>query len=314
LEKVAVNERGLTDGFAAHRSHLRAIAHRMLGSASEADDAVQEAWLRLSRSDVSAVQNLRGWLTIVVGRICLDMLRARTARREEPLDKHAPELADMPTDEDDPEQEALLADSVGLALLVVLDTLKPAERLAFVLHDMFAVPFDDIAQILRRTPAAAMVIASRARRKVQAVDPAHDRDPARQRVVVDAFLAASRNGDFEALIVLLDPDVVLRFDRPAMWAGAVAQLRGAAAVAGQFTGRAKGIRPALINGAAGGVWAPGGQPRVVLAFTISREKIVAIDVVADPDRLSHLDVTLLTNWEAPPPDHRERTNTHPTHQ
>src|SRR5262249_31850900 len=287
---------------------------RLLGSASEADDAVQEAWLRLSRSDVSAVQNLRGWLTTVVGRICLDMLRTRTARREEPLDKHAPELADMPTDEDDPEQEALLADSVGLALLVVLDTLKPAERLAFVLHDMFAVPFDEIAQILERTPAAAMMVASRARRKVQAVDPAPARDPARERLVVHAFLAAARNGNFEALIALLDPDVVLRFDNPAIWDGAVARLRGAAVVASQFKGRAQGIRPALINGAAGGVWAPGGQPRVVLAFTICRERILAIDVVADPDQLSQLDVTPLTNWEAQPPDHRERTDTHPTHQ
>src|SRR5262249_26755691 len=223
----------------------------------------QEAWLRLSRSDVSAVQNLRGWLTTVVGRICLDMLRARTARHEEPLDKHAPELVDMPTDEDDPEQEALLADSVGLALLVVLDTLKPAERLAFVLHDMFAVPFDDIAQILQRTPAAARMIASGARRKVQAVEPAHDRDPARQRMIVDAFLAASRNADFEALIELLDPDVVLRFDRPAIWAGAVAQLRGAATVAGQFMGRAQGIPPALINATAPAASPPPGPPPAV---------------------------------------------------
>jgi RNA polymerase sigma-70 factor, ECF subfamily len=312
-----VSERDwLTDGFAAHRSHLRTVAQRMLGSASEADDAVQEAWLRLSRSDVSAVQNLRGWLTTVVGRVCLDMLRARTARREEPLDEHAPELSDTPTDEDDPEQEALLADSVGLALTVVLDTLTPTERLAFVLHDVFAVPFDEIAQILQRTPAAAKMIASRARRKVQAADPAPgDHDLARQRSVVDAFLAASRNGDFEALIALLDPDVVARADRTAiatLSAGAVAELRGAAAVARQFMGRAGGIRPAVINGAAGGVWAPGGQPRVVLAFTISREKIVAIDIVADPHQLSHLDVTQLPRPKAQPPGHRERTNTHPT--
>ena len=294
----------LAERFQAHRTHLRAVAYRMLGSLSEADDAVQEAWLRLTRFDPSGVSNLGGWLTTVVARMCLDMLRSRKSWREEPLGIHVPDPIVSREDRIDPEHEALLADSVGLALLVVLERLGPAERLAFVLHDMFAVPFDDIAQILQRTPTAAMMIASRARRKVQAVDPAHDRDPPRQRLVVDAFLAASRNGDFETLIALLDPDVVLRFDRPAIWPGAVTQLRGAAAVAGQFMGRAQGIRPALINGAAGGVWAPGGQPRVVLAFTISREKIVAIDVVADPDQLSHLDVTLLTNWEAQPPDHR----------
>src|SRR5947199_55465 len=184
----------MTDGFAAHRAHLRTIAHRMLGSASEADDAVQEAWLRLSRSDISAVQNLRAWLTTVVGRVCLDMLRARTARREESLGTHASELSDMPADEDDPEQEALLADSVGLALLVVLDTLTPAERLAFVLHDMFGVPFEEIAPMVGRTPAAARQLASRGRRRVKGL-PVPDPDLARQREVVDAFFAAAHRGD-----------------------------------------------------------------------------------------------------------------------
>lgn len=292
-----MNERDwLADGFAAHQAHLRAVAYRMLGSGSDADDAVQEAWLRLSRSDVSAVQNLRGWLTTVVGRICLDMLRARAARREEPLEQRTSELADTPTDQDVPEQEALLADSIGLALLVVLDTLAPAERLAFVLHDIFAVPFEDIAEILQRSPAAAKMIASRARRKVQLADPEiDDRDRSRQRAVVHAFLAASRNGDFDALIALLDSDVVLRSDRAATAAGAAAHLQGAAAVAGQFAGRAQAARPALINGTNGAIWAPGGTPRVALAFTISRGKITAIDIIADPDHLDHLDITPLAN-------------------
>ena len=286
----------LAEAFAAHRARLQVIAHRLLGSASEADDAVQEAWLRLSRSDAEAVQNLGGWLTTVVGRICLDMLRARTARREEPLDTHASELADMPADEDDPEQEAVLADSVGLALLVVLDSLTPAERLAFVLHDMFAVPFEEIGQILHRTPAAAKMIASRARRKVQAADPpSDDPDPARQRSVVAAFLAASRKGDFEALLAMLDPDVVWRADAAAISAGAVPHLRGAVAVAGHSAGR-HGLRPVLVNGAAAGAaWAPGGRPRVVFTFAIRRDQIVAIDVVADPERLSQLNVTVLRN-------------------
>jgi RNA polymerase sigma factor (sigma-70 family) len=222
----------LTEGFEAHRAHLRAVAYRMLGSTSEADDAVQEAWLRLSRSDVGRVQNLGGWLTTVVGRICLDMLRARTARREAPLDERAPDLIASRADGTDPEQEALMADAVGLALLVVLDTLTPAERLAFVLHDMFSVPFDQIAPILERTPNATKMLASRARQRLKAADATPDNDdPARHRAVVRAFLAAARRGDFGALLGLLHPDVVLRADRAARAKGAPPELRGAAEVA-----------------------------------------------------------------------------------
>ena len=221
----------LAERFEANRTHLRAVAYRMLGSLSEADDAVQEAWLRLSRSDTSGVENLGGWLTTVVARVCLDMLRSRKSRREEPLGAHVPEPIVSREDGIDPEHEALLADSVGLALLVVLETLAPAERLAFVLHDMFAVPFDEIAPIVGRSPAAARQLASRARRRVQGAATAPDADLTRQREVVDAFLAASRGGDFDALLAVLDPDVVLRADRAAVQAGASREVRGAAAVA-----------------------------------------------------------------------------------
>jgi len=269
------------------------VAYRMLGSLSEADDAVQESWLRLSRTETSAVENLGGWMTTVVARVCLDMLRSRKSRREEPLDGHVPEPSVGREHGTDPEHEALQADSVGLALLVVVETLAPAERLAFVLHDMFAVPFDEIAGIVERSPAAARQLASRARRRVQGAATVPDTDLIRQRAIVDAFLAASRGGDFEALLALLDPDVVLRADRAAVVAGASTEVRGAAAVAGTFSGRARFAQAALVNGAVGAVWAPGGKPRVVFGFTIARGKIVKIDLVADPDRLRQLDLAVL---------------------
>jgi RNA polymerase sigma-70 factor (ECF subfamily) len=274
----------MAERFEADRTHLRAVAYRMLGSVSEADDAVQEAWLRLSRSGASGVENLGGWLTTVVARVCLDMLRSRKSRREEPLDAHSPGSIVSREDGIDPEHEALLADSVGLALLVVLERLAPAERVAFVLHDMFELPFDEIATIVGRSPAAARQLASRARRRVRgAATP--DADVARQRAVVDAFLAASRGGDFDALLAVLDPDVVLRSDR-------ASEVRGAAAVAGTFAGRAQGAQPALVNGAVGLVWAPGGRPRVVFAFTIRDGKVVEIETVADPDRVRQLDLAI----------------------
>ncbi|MCW2647716.1 MAG: putative polymerase sigma factor [Pseudonocardiales bacterium] len=278
--------------FEENRTHLRAVAFRMLGSMSEAEDAVQESWLRLSRSDTSDVENLGGWLTTVVARVSLDMLRSRKSRREDPLDPNLPEPIVSPADGTDPEHEALLADSVGPALLVVLDTLPPAERLAFVLHDLFAVPFDEIADIVGRSPAAARQLASRARRRVQGVTPP-DGDRTRQREVVDAFLAASRGGDFDALLALLDPDVVLRADSAAVIAGAAGELVGAAAVAETFFGRARTAQSAVIDGAAGLVWAPGGQPRVVFGFTIENGKIVEIELLADPARLGELDLVVL---------------------
>ena len=281
----------LAERFEANRSHLRAVAYRMLGSHSEADDAVQESWLRLSRSEPRDVQNLGGWLTTVVARVCLDMLRSRASRREEPLDAHLVEPAVGRPGEVDPEHEALLADSVGPALLVVLDTLAPAERLAFVLHDMFAVPFDQIAAIVGRSPAAARQLASRARRRVQGAQ-VPDTDRNRQREVVDAFLAASRGGDFDALIALLDPAVVLRADPAAVLVGATAQVHGAPAVADTFSGRARYAQPALVDGAAGAVWAPHGRPRVAFGFTITHGKITAIDLIADPDHLAQLDLTI----------------------
>jgi RNA polymerase sigma factor (sigma-70 family) len=283
----------LAERFEGHRGHLRTVAYRMLGSASEADDAVQEAWLRLDRADTSDVQNLGGWLTTVVARVCLDMLRARRSRREEPHGARPPEPTLGDEGGIDPEREALLADSIGPALLVVLDTLAPAERLAFVLHDMFAVPFDEIAAILGRSPDAAKMLASRARRRVQGSAPAPDADLARQRAVVDAFLAAARGGDFEALLAVLDPDVVVRADRAAVRAGASREVRGAVAVAGTFSGRARFTRPALVNGAAGAVWAPGGRPRVVFGFTITGGKVVGIELLADSERLRELDLVVL---------------------
>jgi RNA polymerase sigma factor (sigma-70 family) len=283
----------LAERFEENRTRLRAVAYRMLGSLSEADDAVQEAWLRLGRSETSDVENLSGWLTTVVARVCLDMLRSRGSRREEPLGAHVPEPIVSREDGIDPEHEALLADSVGPALLVVLETLAPPERIAFVLHDMFAVPFDEIAPIVGRSPASARQLASRARRRVRGAGTVPDADLTRQREVVDAFLAASRGGDFDALLAVLDPDVVLRADRAAVQMGASREVRGAAAVADTFSGRARAAQPALVNGAVGLVWATGGRPRIVFGFTITRGKIVEIVLVADPDRLRQLDMAIL---------------------
>jgi len=282
----------LVERFEENRTRLRAVAYRMLGSPSEADDAVQETWLRLSRSGATGVENPAGWLTTVVARVCLDMLRSRRSRREEPLGAHLPEPAARREDGTDPEHETLLADSVGLALLVVLDTLAPAERVAFVLHDMFAVPFGEIAPIVGRSPDATKMLASRARRRVQAPTTVPGADLTRQREIVGAFLAASRGGDFGALLALLDPDVVLRADPTAVQMGASAQVRGAAAVAGTFSGRARIAQPAVINGAAGAVWAASGRPRVVFTFAITGERISAIELIADPERLRHLDLTI----------------------
>jgi RNA polymerase sigma factor (sigma-70 family) len=284
----------LAEQFEAKRTYLRAVAYRMLGELSEAEDAVQESWLRLNRSDTSDITNLGGWLTTVVARVCLDMLRARNSRREEPLDVHAPDRIASYADGIDPEEEALLAESVGLALLVVLQTLAPAERLAFVLHDTFGVPFDEIAPIVGRSPTAARQLASRARRRVQGAATAPDADRTRQREVVDAFLTAARGGDFDALLALLDPDVVLRTDRAAVPAGASSEVRGGLAVAKQAArGRARAARPALVNGAVGVVVAPRGRLLMVLIFTITGGKIVAIDAVADPARLRQLDLAVL---------------------
>jgi len=286
---MTVNDDGLAEQFEAHRGHLRAVAYRMLGSLTEADDAVQESWLRLSRTDAD-VQNLGGWLTTVVGRICLDLLRSRASRREDPLDTHVPDPVVSSPDGTDPEHEALQADSVGLALLVVLDTLAPAERLAFVLHDMFAVPFDGIAPIVGRTSNTTAQLASRARRRVQGA-PVPDRDMDRQRKVVEAFLAASRGGDFEALLAVLDPDVVLRADRGELAAPASTLIRGAQTVARQallFASLAPSAQRVLVNGGAGVVSAPDGQPFALLAFTVSEGRIVEINILADPERLSEL--------------------------
>jgi RNA polymerase sigma factor (sigma-70 family) len=283
----------LAERFEDNRTHLRAVAYRMLGSVNEADDAVQEAWLRLSRSDASGIENLGGWLTTVVARVCLDILRSRESHREEP---HGVNLAESVTSGEggiDPEHEALMGDSVGLALLVVLETLTPAERIAFVLHDMFAVPFEEIAPIVWRTPAAARQLASRARRRVQGTTTVPDPNLTRQRQVVDAFLAASRGGDFDALLAILDPEVVLRTDSAAVQMGASKEVRGAAAVADTFSGRARAAQRALVNGAAGLVWTRHGRPTVVFDFTITRGRIVAIDLVADPERLGDLDVAIL---------------------
>jgi RNA polymerase sigma-70 factor (ECF subfamily) len=286
----------LAKRFEENRAHLRAVGYRMLGSLSEADDAVQEAWLRLSRSDTSGIENLGGWLTTVVGRVCLDMLRSRKSRREEPLGARLPEPIISREDGIDPEHEALVADSVGLALLVVLETLAPAERLAFVLHDMFAVPFEEIAPIVGRSPTAARQLASRARRRVQGAATSADAGLACQREAVDAFLAASREGDFEALLAVLDPDVVLRIDGGAVRAGLSREVRGVRAVAEQtltFSRLSPFVRPALVNGAAGVVVAPRGRLFAVMGFTVRRGKIVEIDVLADPARLRRLDLAVL---------------------
>ncbi|WP_371643132.1 RNA polymerase sigma factor SigJ [Streptomyces mirabilis] len=284
----------LADRFQEHRGRLRAVAYRMLGSLSEADDAVQEVWLKLGRTDVCEIRNLAGWLTTVVGRVCLDLLRTRAARREEPLDTYVPDPLVSPLERIDPEQEVLLADSVGLALLVVLETLEPAERLAFVLHDMFAVPFDDIAPVVGRSSAATRQLASRARRRVRgAAAPEPELDPARQKLVLDAFLAASRAGDFEALVSVLHPDVVLRVDSGVLVGGAAASkvVHGATGVAQQalmFRQFAEFSRLALVNGAVGVVTAPEGRPLSVMGVTITDGRVVEMYLLADPARLSDL--------------------------
>ena len=284
----------LAQHFEEHRTRLRAVAYRMLGSLSEADDAVQEAWLRLNRSDAGEIENLDGWLTTVVARISLNMLRSRKTRREEPLAGRLPDLLVDRVDGLDPEHEALLADSVGLALLVVLETLNPAERLAFVMHDIFAVPFDEIAPIVDRTPEAARQLASRARRRVRAERTVPDADLETQREVIDAFLAAARDGDFDRLVAVLDPDVVLRQDFGPV--GGSREIRGAAAVASQATSYAQiglDIRPALINGVAGAVAFRDGQPFSIGALTVRNGKIVELDFLGDPERLRQLDLTIL---------------------
>jgi RNA polymerase sigma factor (sigma-70 family) len=310
---------GLAARFEADRPHLRAVAQRILGSPDEAEDAVQEAWVRLSRSDTGDVGNLTGWLTTVVSRICLDMLRSRTARREEPAELPEVPAGDVP----DPEHQALMADAIGPALLLVLDTLGPAERLAFVLHDMFAVPFPEIAEIVGCSPAAARQLASRARRRVQhtataepapsptgseatapagptstgpapagrtatAGHPSTGPDPARR--VVDAFLAAAHGGDFTALLALLDPDVELRADAAGVKMGAAGLVRGPRAVAETFAGRARGARVALIDGSPGLVWMAGAGPRVVFAFTVTGGRVTGIDLLADPDTLAAMTI------------------------
>jgi len=280
--------------FEGNRPRLRAVAYRMLGSSAEADDAVQEAWLRLSRTDPTTIDNLDAWLTTVVGRVCLDLLRSRGSRREEPLDAHPARPSAGGTGELNPEDAALLADSVGLALLVVLETLAPAERLAFVLHDLFAVSFDEIAVIVGRSPAATRQLASRARRRVQADAATPEADLSRQREVVAAFLAAARGGEFAELLTLLDPDVVMRADQAAVHMGGSSESRGSAVVARFFAGRASGARPALIDGVVGAVvTSANDQVRIAISLTVVAGQIIGIDVVADPDQLRDLDVTLL---------------------
>ena len=287
----------LAERFEADRPHLRGVAYRMLGSLSEADDAVQEASIRLSRTDTSDVENLRAWLTTVVGRVCLNMLRSRRTRREASLDDtHLPDPIVSPEDGTDPEQEALLGDSVGLAMLVVLDSLTPAERVAFVLHDVFGLPFDQIAPIVDRTPAAARQFASRARRRVQGA-PVPDVDLDEQWVVVEAFLAAARGGDFERLLAVLDPDVEVRSDGGEARPSLVSRTRGAQAVAAQamsFRRFAETATRVLVNGVPGGIaWSPDGSPFAVVALTVRGGNVVRIDVLADPDRLAQLDLTLV---------------------
>ncbi len=281
----------LTERFQHHRPHLRAVAYRMLGSVSEADDALQDAWLRIRDQEPASVENMQAWLTTVVGRVCRNMLRARRSRREE-LSTHVPDPVVSLEENLDPEHEALIADSVGLALLVVLDTLSPAERLAFVLHDVFGVPFAEIATALDRSEPAAQQLASRARRRVRG-SPQPDPDLARQRQVVDAFFAASRDGDFEALLAMLDPDVELRIDGGALRAEASLALDGAEAVAAHTATYSKlypFVRPALVNGAAGAVVAPHGRLFSVMAFTVTNGKIVQIDSLLDPERLAQLEL------------------------
>ncbi len=283
----------LAEQFEQNRGRLCGVAYRILGSPAEADDAVQEAWLRLSRAGAEGVENLSGWLTTVVARVCLDMLRSRSSHREESLDaEDAPEPA-ADRESGDPERETLMADSIGLALVVVLETLAPSERVAFVLHDMFDVPFDEIAPIVGKSPAAARQLASRARRRVQGASPAGEADPIRRRQIVDAFLAAARGRSFEGLLTLLDPNVVVRADAAAQKFGAQPETRGAVAVAERVAQRASGLEPALVGGLAGLAVAPGGKLRIAFSFTIVSGKIAALDLIADPERLQQLEVTLL---------------------
>lgn len=296
----------LVAAFEANRQRLVAVAYRMLGSLTEADDAVQEAWLRLDRSEADNIDNLAGWLTTVVSRLCLGVLRSRRTRGEEPMagDESTDGLR-IPGDTGGPEEEALLADALGPALLVVLDTLSPSERLAFVLHDLFAVPFEDIATIVDRSPAAARQLASRARRRIQGVDPDRRREHERQREIVEAFLAASRGGDLERLVSLLDPDAVLRADRAAVKNAAAnrhrgapllePELRGGRAVATALFGQATGAELALVDGAAGAVWAPGGRPRAIFIFRVTGEVVTEIEIVTDPSAVGSLHVELLTS-------------------
>ena len=288
----------LAERFESHRGHLRGVAYRMLGSVSEADDAIQDAWIRLSRTDANEIENLRAWLTTVVARVCLNMLRSRKSRREAPLEPHLPDPILSSESGMDPEHEALLGDSVGLALLVVLDTLTPPERVAFVLHDIFAVPFDEIAPVVGRTPAAARQLASRARRRVRGA-PVPDADLRGQREVVDAFLAAARNGDFEGLLALLDPDVVSTADGGVRRPGFRRVIHGAEAVAAGAMGFrrfAEGSRRVLVNGTPGVVvWAPDGSVLAVTSFIVRGGRIVSIDALADPDRLRELDLTILAD-------------------
>ena len=294
----------LADRFEEHRPHLRAVAYRMLGSLTEADDAVQDTWLRLSRSPASEVENLGGWLTTVVARVSLNMLRSRNVRREESFGVHVPDAVISPVGELQPEEEALLADSVGLALLVVLDTLTPAERLAFVLHDMFELPFEEIAPMVGRTPAAARQLASRARRRVKGAEvPVPDADLARQRDVVDAFFLAARGGDFDALVAVLHPDVVVRIDAGARNAADSMVINGAESVARQaliglrpiFARPVVHLRPALVNGAAGVVVTLGGKPMTVMGFTVAGGKIAEIDAIADPERVARITAAVHTD-------------------
>lgn len=287
------NQDWLTSQFEASRPRLRSLAHRMLGSHAEADDAVQETWIRLDRSDSGAVDNLNGWLTTVIARICLDRLRSRRARREDldDFEGDAPTAATVV--EHDPEHEALVADSVGAALQVVLDLLTPAERVAFVLHDVFGVPFEHVADVVGRSPDAARQLASRARRRVQGSGATPAVDLVRQRELVTAFLAAARDGEFDALLALLDPNVVLRPDAAALRMGSLQEMRGATEIASALSGGAQGAQIAVVDGLAALVWAPGGQVRGVIAFTIDHDRIAAIDVTGDPERIAQLDVVLV---------------------
>jgi RNA polymerase sigma-70 factor, ECF subfamily len=293
-----MDEEFVTAQFDEHRPRMRAVAYRMLGSFSDADDAVQETWLRLNRSDAGSIDNLGGWLTTVTARVCLNMLRSRRTKREQPLEPHVPDPIVQRAESVEPEHEAVLADSVGLALLVVLETLAPAERLAFVLHDMFAVPFDEIAEMVDRSPEATRQLASRARRRVQGAS-VPDPDVARQRAVVDAFFAAARGGDFDALVAVLDPDVVLRSDAGPTRPSATVLVRGASEVASRaisFSLPGATLRPVLVNGAAGVVVVVDGQPFSVMGFTVTDGKVAAIDVLSDPERIRRLDLEDGLSW------------------